>query len=124
MTKLDDVRRSVGSKVGSVTPAKARELAKDLLEPGAAKERVDKVTSDLLEWSQRNTERIRELVRREIADQLSKAGLASQADLDALTKRVRTLERAKAKPSASTRSKASSTGTSRTAKSSGTSGKG
>ena len=96
MTKLDDVRKTVGSKVGSLTPARARDMARDLLEPGAAKERVDKVTSDLLEWSQRNTERVRELVRKEIADQLGRACLATQADVDALTKRVRSLERSRA----------------------------
>lgn len=96
MTKLDDVRKTVGSKVGSLTPARARDMARDLLEPGAAKERVDKVTSDLLEWSQRNTDRVRELVRKEIADQLGRAGLATQTDVDALTKRVRSLERSRA----------------------------
>ncbi|HYJ60106.1 MAG TPA: hypothetical protein VE032_01420 [Actinomycetota bacterium] len=96
MTKLDDVRKTVGSKVGSLTPARARDMARDLLEPGAAKERVDKVTGDLLEWSQRNGERIREMVRREIGDQLGRAGLATQADVDALTKRVRSLERSRA----------------------------
>jgi polyhydroxyalkanoate synthesis regulator phasin len=110
MSKLTDVRRSVGAKVGSLTPANARAMAKDLLEPGAAKERVDKVTADLLEWSQRNTDRLREVVRREIAEQLSKAGLASQKDLDAVTKRVRALERAAASPAAKKRASAKATG--------------
>ena len=100
MARLDDVRKTVGSKVGSITPTKARDMARDLLEPGAAKERVDKVTSDLLEWSQRNGERIRELIRKEIADQLSRAGVATHADLDALTKRVRSLERTRASTAA------------------------
>ena len=110
MSKLADVGRSVGAKVGSLTPASARAMARDLLEPGAAKERVDKVTADLLEWSQRNTDRLREIVRREIAEQLAKAGLASQKDLDAVTKRVRALERAGARPAAKKRAPAKATG--------------
>jgi polyhydroxyalkanoate synthesis regulator phasin len=119
MSKLDDVRRSVGAKVGAMTPANARSMAKDLLEPGAAKERVDKVTTDLLEWSQRNGERLRQMIRNEIAEQLSKAGLASQHDLDALTKRVRALER-KAKPATSTKKTAAKKPTSARASGSGT----
>lgn len=121
MTKFDDVRKTVGSKVGSVTPAKARDMARDLLEPGAAKERVDKVASDLLEWSQRNTDRVREVVRKEFADQLGRAGLATQADLDALTKRVRSLERSRAS-SSSKRSAAKSTAAKTTSKAKRSSG--
>ena len=110
MSKLTDGGRSVGAKVGSLTPANARAMARDLLEPGAAKERVDKVTADLLEWSQRNTDRLREIVRREIAEQLAKAGLASQKDLDAVTKRLRALERAATRPAAKKRAPAKATG--------------
>jgi polyhydroxyalkanoate synthesis regulator phasin len=91
MAKLDDVRKTVGS----MTPARAREMAKDLLEPGAAKGRIDRLTADLVDWSQRNGERVREMVRKEIADQLQRTGLASKKDLDALKKRVRALERAR-----------------------------
>ncbi len=82
--------------MGALTPAKAREMAKDLLDPGTAKERIDRVTGDLVEWSQRNSERVREMVRREIADQLRRAGLAPQSEVDALKKRVAALERAAA----------------------------
>jgi polyhydroxyalkanoate synthesis regulator phasin len=78
-----------------LTPAKAQQLAKDMLEPGAAKEQVAKTTADLLDWSHTNRERMSTFVRREIADQLKAiGGVASQAELDALKKRVRDLERA------------------------------
>jgi polyhydroxyalkanoate synthesis regulator phasin len=92
---IDDLRRTVEGLVGTLTPARAQQLAKDMLEPGAAKEQVAKTTADLLEWSQGNRERISVFVRREISEQLKAVGgVASQSELDALKKRVRDLERA------------------------------
>jgi polyhydroxyalkanoate synthesis regulator phasin len=103
---IDDLRRTVEGLLGTLTPAKAQQLAKDMLEPGAAKEQVAKTTADLLEWSHINRERLSTFVRREIADQLKAVGgVASQTELDALKKRVRDLERA-AGMTASGRSKA------------------
>ncbi|MDH5314608.1 MAG: hypothetical protein OEW66_12355, partial [Actinomycetota bacterium] len=66
---IDDLRRTVEGLLGTLTPAKAQQLAKDMLEPGAAKEQVAKTTVDLLEWSHTNRERISTFVRREISDQ-------------------------------------------------------
>lgn len=92
---IDDLRKTVEGLLGTLTPAKAQQLAKDMLEPGAAKEQVAKTTADLLEWSHGNRERLSTFVRREISEQLKAVGgVASQADLDALKKRVRDLERA------------------------------
>ena len=53
-----------------------------------------KTAADLLEWSQHNRERMREIVGREIQAQLHTVGVAPQNELDALKKRVRELERA------------------------------
>ena len=94
MTKLDDVRKTIEAALGALTPAKAQQLARGILEPNAAKEQVAKVAADLLEWSQRSRERIVEMVRHEITEQLQHVGVATQKDLDALRKRVRELERA------------------------------
>jgi polyhydroxyalkanoate synthesis regulator phasin len=92
---IDDLRKTVEGLLGTLTPAKAQQLAKDMLEPGAAKEQVAKTTADLLEWSHMNRERLSTFVRREIADQMKAiGGVASQTELDALKKRVRDLERA------------------------------
>lgn len=92
---IDDLRRTVEGLLGTLTPTKAQQLAKDMLEPGAAKEQVAKTTADLLEWSHGNRERISGFMQREISEQLkSVGGVASQAELDALKKRVRDLERA------------------------------
>lgn len=105
MSKLDDVRKGFEGALGTLSPAKAQQLAKDLLEPGAAKEQVGKLATDLIDWSQRNRERLADFIRKEIADQLRGAGVASQAELDSVKKRVRDLERASGM-TASGRSKA------------------
>jgi polyhydroxyalkanoate synthesis regulator phasin len=90
---MDDLRRSAEAALGALTPARAKELAKSM-EPGAAKEQVAKTTADLIEWSQRNRERLTEFIRKEIRGQMAQMGVASQDELDALKKRVRELERA------------------------------
>jgi polyhydroxyalkanoate synthesis regulator phasin len=90
---LDDLRKTLEAAVGNLTPAKAQQLAKDMMEPGAAKEQVAKTAADLLEWSQHNREKIREFVGREVQAQLKTVGVASQSEVDALKKRVRELER-------------------------------
>jgi len=110
MTRIDDVRKTIETTLGTLTPAKAQQLAKGMLEPDARKEQVAKTASDLLEWSQRNRQRLRDLVRREIREQLEQIGVATRADLDAVKKRVRELER-NAGMTASGRRAAASAGT-------------
>ena len=85
---LDDVRKALESMIG-LTPAKAQELAKRYLEPGAAKDQVAKTAGDLLRVQQR----LRDAVRKEVTSQIKSMGAATQDDLDALRKRVRDLER-------------------------------
>ena len=92
---IDDLRRTVEGLLGTLTPSKAQQLAKDMLEPGAAKEQVAKTTADLLEWSHSNRGTDLGLHAARISEQLKAVGgVASQAELDALKKRVRDLERA------------------------------
>ena len=93
MTTLEEIRKTIEALIGNLTPAKAQELAKGLSDPGTAKEQVSKVAADLLEWSQRSRERLKETISREIASQMQSVGVATQADLDAVKKRVRDLER-------------------------------
>ena len=90
---FDDLRKTLEGALGTLTPTKAQQLAKDMMEPGAAKEQVAKATADLMEWSMHNRDRIREFVGREVQHQMQVVGVATQADLDALKKRVRELER-------------------------------
>jgi polyhydroxyalkanoate synthesis regulator phasin len=93
MTTLDEIRKTIEALIGNLTPAKAQELAKSLSDPGTAKEQVAKVAADLLDWSQRSRERFKDTISREVASQLNSMGVATQADLDTVKKRVRDLER-------------------------------
>jgi len=90
---LEDVRKTIEATIDTLTPARARRLAKDYLEPGAAKEQVSKTAAELLDWSQRNRERLREFVAHEVSRQMKTVGVATQSEVDALRKRVRELER-------------------------------
>jgi len=94
MTRVDDMRKALEATIGNLTPARAQELAKGFLEPGAAKEQIAKTAADMLEWSQRNRQRLRSAIQEEIRDQMRQMGVATQDDLDAVRKRVRELERA------------------------------
>jgi polyhydroxyalkanoate synthesis regulator phasin len=94
MSRIDDLRKTIETMLGNLTPAKAQQMAKGMAGPDAAKEQVARLAGDLLEWSQKNRERLRNVVRGEIRDQLRQSGVATQAELDALKKRVRELERA------------------------------
>jgi polyhydroxyalkanoate synthesis regulator phasin len=94
MTRVDDMRKALEATIGNLTPARAQELAKGFLEPGAAKEQIAKTAADMLEWSQRNRQRLRSAIQDEIKTQIRQMGVATRGDLDALRKRVRELERA------------------------------
>ena len=90
---FEDVRKYIEATVEQLSPARAQQLAKQLLEPDARKEQVQKAAQELVDWSQRNRDRLKEFVTREVKAQLAAIGVATQADVDALTKRVRNLER-------------------------------
>jgi polyhydroxyalkanoate synthesis regulator phasin len=92
--KVEDVRHTIEATLGNLTPKRAQELAKDFLEPGAAKDQVSKTANELLKWSQRNRERLREFVDHEVDRQMTAVGVARKKDVDALRKRIRDLERA------------------------------
>ncbi|MBI3647763.1 MAG: phasin family protein [Actinobacteria bacterium] len=91
---FEDFRRYLEATVEQLSPAKAQQLAKHLLEPDARKEQVAKAAQELIEWSQRNRDRLREFVAREVQHELSAMGVATRAEVDTLKKRVRELERA------------------------------
>jgi len=91
---FQEVKKYVDAAVDTLSPAKAQKLAKQLLDPGARSEQVSKAAQELMEWSNRNRERLRTFVAREVKDQLAAMGVATQAEVEALRKRVRELERA------------------------------
>ncbi len=91
---LEDLRKTIEATIGELTPARAKSLAKSLAGPGAAKDQVAKSATDLIEWSKKNRERLKEFIQREVAAQVGAVGVATQAEVETLKKRVRALERA------------------------------
>ena len=94
MAKMQDVRKTIEGSLGNLTPARAQEIAKGMLDRDAAKEQISKTAADLLEWSQRNRNRLSAMIRNEVRDQLRQSGVATAEEVKALRKRVRELERA------------------------------
>ncbi|MGH2679678.1 MAG: hypothetical protein ACRDG8_04235 [Actinomycetota bacterium] len=107
---IDEIRKTFEALIGQLSPAKAQQLAKRYLEPGAAKEQVAKTAGELIQLSQR----LRDTVRHEVSQQMRSMGAATQDELDALRKRVRDLERT-AGMTASGRSASRKTATRKTA---------
>jgi polyhydroxyalkanoate synthesis regulator phasin len=91
--QLTDVLQFVEATLDKLSAARAQELARQIA-AGDGREQATKVAQDLLDWSQRNRDRMGEIVRREVTAQLSTIGVASTKDVDALKRRVRELERA------------------------------
>jgi polyhydroxyalkanoate synthesis regulator phasin len=91
---LDDIRKTLEATFSNLSPSKAQELAKGLMEPGAAKDQIAKTAAELIEWSQGNRERLTSYIREEIQNQMKTMGVATRSDLDSVKKRVRDLERA------------------------------
>jgi polyhydroxyalkanoate synthesis regulator phasin len=92
MASLTDVRKFMEAAAGKLSPAKAQELAKSLMQ-GQGKDQVQKAAQELLDWSNKNRTRVTDVVRKEVSSQLKMFGVASRDEVDALKKRVRELER-------------------------------
>lgn len=111
---LDTVRRYVEAGREALTPKKAEELARALIQQGqATADQASRVARDLVEWSRKNSERLRETIRLEVQKQMSRAGVASKDEVDALKRRIRELEakaRSKSAAAAKTTTQRSATG--------------
>ena len=90
---MTDVRKLMEGAVEKLSPAKAQEIARSLV-AGGGREQVTKTAHELMEWSNKNRERVKEIVQREVRSQLKGLGVATRDEVDALKKRVRELERA------------------------------
>jgi RNA polymerase primary sigma factor len=88
----DDIRKIVDSLFEKLSPAKAQEVAKSLLGDDR-REQAQKLATDLIEAAQRNRDRVKDLADREVKSQLTTMGLATKAEVDALAKRLRALEK-------------------------------
>ena len=107
---LDAMRRFVEAGRETLTPEKAESLARALVREGQARrDQAARLTRDLMAWSRRNSEHLMSSIRAEVKTQISKAGLATKEEVEALKRRVRKLESA-SRPAAkrTTRKKGSS----------------
>jgi polyhydroxyalkanoate synthesis regulator phasin len=98
----DDVRKMLDSVFDLLSPAKAQELARGLLGDDR-REQAQKLAGDLMDSAQRNRDRVRELISREVTAQMKSMGVATRGDLEALERRVQELERASGGSAASKR---------------------
>jgi polyhydroxyalkanoate synthesis regulator phasin len=109
---VNEIRRYMEAAMGKLSPKRAQELARSLMQ-GQGKEQISKAAQDLLDWSNKNRERLLELIRTEVRSQLKQIGVASRDEVDSLRRRVRELEkeqggrkRTTAKPTATKRTTA------------------
>lgn len=114
---LDTVRKYVEAGREALTPKKAEELARALVQQGQARaDQAGRIARELVEWSRKNSERLRESIGHEVKKQMSKAGVATKDEVEALKRRIRELE-AQAKKSSPRRATTQrSAGSARTAK--------
>jgi polyhydroxyalkanoate synthesis regulator phasin len=100
---LDTVRRYVEAGRDALTPKKAEELARALIEQGQARaDQAGRIARDLIDWSKKNSERLRDTISHEVQRQMSRAGVASKEEIESLKRRIRELE-GKAKAAAPAR---------------------
>lgn len=94
-------------QVTEMTRAQAQRIVKQLVREGqVAEERAKGYVDELVSRSRKRTEELTKLVRREIAEQASALGLATQEDLKRLEKKLTSSKASKSAKS----SKKSSTG--------------
>ncbi len=96
MAAIDVVRKYLDSGLayGQVTREKAEEVVNDLVKAGEVRAEEARATvKDLLERSRQQSEAFSERVRTEVRDQLSKVQPVTQADIQALTKRIAAVEK-------------------------------
>ena len=112
--QLTDVLRFVEATLDRISPARAQELAKQMA-GGEGREQVAKAAQELVDWSQRNRERVRAIVQREVTAQLSAMGMPTKDDYEALERRIAELERASRRGTPAKRTAAKRTTAKRTA---------
>lgn len=90
----DTVRRYVEAGREALTPRKAEDLARSLAKQGEVRrDQVSRLAHDLVDWSRKSSERLMEIVRSEVKRQVSRTGVATKDEVEALRRRVRELER-------------------------------
>jgi polyhydroxyalkanoate synthesis regulator phasin len=91
MAERDLLRRYLDAGVAftQITQQRAEAIVRDLVKAGEVQtEQAQAAAQELVERSRKNTERLVELVRKEIRQQVSNLGLATKDDLARLERRL------------------------------------
>jgi polyhydroxyalkanoate synthesis regulator phasin len=91
MAENDMLRRylDAGMAFTQLTRARAEAIVKDLVKAGELqREQTQDALEELLERSRKNTDQLRDLVRKEIRQQLASIGLATKDDIARLERKL------------------------------------
>jgi polyhydroxyalkanoate synthesis regulator phasin len=94
MAPNDLFKRSLdaGISFSALTQSRAEALVRELVKAGELQaDQAREAVVDLLDRSRKNSERLIELIAAEVRSQITSLGLASQADLDRLERRLASL---------------------------------
>ena len=106
MAPVPDWKRALdtGAQFTEMRRSQARKLASDLVAQGQlARNQVSAYVDELVEASRRRSEQFRAVVRTEVERQLGAIGVATKRDLDALERKLRAANGAKAARGAGTK---------------------
>src|SRR5262245_60081755 len=95
MAQIDIVQRflDAGAGLTHMTQRNAERLVKSLVDAGEVQStQAQRMVSDLVEQGRKNRERLTTLIDREVRTQIGRMGLASQADLRRLERKVDALQ--------------------------------
>ena len=109
MAQTDLLRRylDAGMAFTQMTQQRAEAIVRDLVKAGEVQaEQAQKRRDELVQRSRENTEKLMEIIRREVRDQVRSLGLATQSDIDALRKEVASLKKSAAPAKKSVAAKA------------------
>jgi polyhydroxyalkanoate synthesis regulator phasin len=96
MPQTDLLQRYLDAGVAftTMTRSRAEGIVRDLVKAGEVQtEQAQKAVEDLVERSRKNTERMADSIRKEIRQQITNLGLATQADIARLERKIATLSK-------------------------------
>jgi polyhydroxyalkanoate synthesis regulator phasin len=109
MAQLDLVRRLLdsGADLTELTQRRAEQLVQSLVDAGELqREQANKAVNDLMDRSRKNRERLTVMIEREVQASIRRMGLATQADVERLERKLTKLQQSQDGPGAGTRAPA------------------
>jgi polyhydroxyalkanoate synthesis regulator phasin len=91
MAQTDTLKRYLDAGIAftAMTQSRAEAIVKDLVKAGEVQSEAAQATVlDLVDRSRKNTEKLLSQVRAEVRDQVKNLGLATQADIDRLERKI------------------------------------